>query len=569
MQENSGFTPPGPGVWELESTHILRPVSRALESVFPDAATAGFRAGMARYGLLLDCMEFKVVNRFIYTAARAVGAPPNAKGAPPKLIFKLLTKLHPEIRRRIRTIAETFATKRWREDVKRWDSELKPAIARENTELQRVDLRALSDAALAKHLERCFDVARRSVTTHHSLNATAMLPLGDFLVHVRDWTGLAPSAVLPLFRGSSRVSQGATEELDALARAIGGNSSLLEGEPALVVDALTSRTDAIGDAARRYLDVAGVRIATGYDVCDLTLAEMPDVIVENIRAAIAAVAGSSLLVPGGVSREATSNQQLATSNSIRDKVPAEHRAQFDELLEEARHTYRMRDERVYYNDAWATGLTRRAILEAGRRLAAKGLLHDAQHAVELTQDELTSMLNGGPGRTADQAAADVQYRTSHSYLDAPQFLGGTPSGPPPAEWLPEAAARSQRAVEICLGEMFAARDKQSSAAKISGHAASPGEVTGTARLVLDPQDMARVRQGDVLIARSTAPSYNALLPLLSGIVTDRGGTLSHAAVVAREYGIPAVVGCGNATELIRDGVRVRLDGARGTVEVLA
>jgi pyruvate,water dikinase len=81
--------------------------------------------------------------------------------------------------------------------------------------------------------------------------------------------------------------------------------------------------------------------------------------------------------------------------------------------------------------------------------------------------------------------------------------------------------------------------------------------------------MARVRQGDVLITRSTAPSYNALLPLLSGIVTDRGGTLSHAAVVAREYGIPAVVGCGNATELIRDGQRVRLDGARGTVEVLA
>ncbi|HYC94028.1 MAG TPA: PEP-utilizing enzyme [Thermoanaerobaculia bacterium] len=554
MQENSGFTPPGPGVWELESTHILRPVSRAMEGVFPDAATAGFREGMARYGLLLDCMEFKTVNRFIYTAARGVGAPPDAKAPPPKLIFKLLTKLHPEIRRRIRTVAETFATKRWRADVARWDSETKPAIARENTALQQVDLRALSNAELVQHLQRCFDAARRSITTHHSLNATAMLPLGDFLVHVREWTGLAPSAVLPLFRGSSRVSQGAAEELDALARAIGANSSILEGEPAVVVDALTTRTDAIGEAARRYLHVAGVRTATGYDVCDLTLSEMPDVIVENIKSALA--------------RQASRSQSVDV-NAIRDKVPAEHRAQFDELLEEARHTYRMRDERVYYNDAWATGITRRAILEAGRRLAAQGLLHDAQHAVELTLDELTSMLNGGPGRTADQAAADAQYRTSHSYLDAPPFLGGTPSGPPPAEWLPEAAARSQRAVAICLEEMFAARGRQSSGAKISGHAASPGEVTGVARLVLDPQDMGRVRQGDVLIARSTAPSYNALLPLLKGIVTDRGGTLSHAAVVAREYGIPAVVGCGNATELIRDGVRVRLDGARGTVEVLA
>jgi pyruvate,water dikinase len=60
-----------------------------------------------------------------------------------------------------------------------------------------------------------------------------------------------------------------------------------------------------------------------------------------------------------------------------------------------------------------------------------------------------------------------------------------------------------------------------------------------------------------------------LLPLLSGIVTDRGGTLSHAAVVAREYGIPAVVGTGNATQLIRDGVQIRVDGAAGTVDILA
>jgi pyruvate,water dikinase len=120
-----------------------------------------------------------------------------------------------------------------------------------------------------------------------------------------------------------------------------------------------------------------------------------------------------------------------------------------------------------------------------------------------------------------------------------------------------------------MGEMFAAREKQKAASTVNGFAASPGLITGIARLVLDPLDMGRVRKGDVLITRATAPSYNALLPLLSGIVTDRGGTLSHAAVVAREYGIPAVVGTGNATELIRDGMRVRVNGAAGTVELLA
>jgi pyruvate,water dikinase len=163
----------------------------------------------------------------------------------------------------------------------------------------------------------------------------------------------------------------------------------------------------------------------------------------------------------------------------------------------------------------------------------------------------------------------VRFRETHTSDDAPPFLGGTPSGPPPVDWFPPAAARAERAVRIVMGEMFASRVKVAGETKISGFAASPGNVTGIARLVLTPQDMTRVQKGDILITRATTPSYNALLPLLGGIVTDRGGTLSHAALVAREYGIPAVVGTGNATELIRDGVRVRVDGANGTVQVVA
>jgi phosphohistidine swiveling domain-containing protein len=552
------FTPPGPGVWERESTHLVRPMSRALEALYPQAATEGFRWAMARYGLLLETMEFAPVNRFIYICARPVGAPKSAKGPPPKLIFKLLTKLHPEVRKRIRDIGQVWKTKRWREDVARWDDEWKPAIAKENRELQSVDVRSLSDEQLAAHLQKTVDALIRAIYRHHSLNATAMLPLGDLLVHVREWTGIGASEVLPLMRGASKVSQGATEELDALAAAIRADGAWNPGDdPQAAVDALLARRDAVGDAMRRYMDVAGVRIATGYDLADVTLEEMPGLVIENIRTA---VAGTNLAAADDVARREA---------ALRERIPAQHRQQFDELLAETRFTYRMRDERGYLNDSWSAGITRRAMLEAGRRLAANGKLHDAEHVVELTPSELTSMLRGGNDRTADQAAADARFRMSHTIHDAPLHLGGTPAGPPPADWLPPDAARAERAIAIVLAEMFAARDKQARSATVSGFAASPGQVTGVARLVLDPRDMSRVKQGDVLITRATAPSYNALLPLLSGIVTDRGGTLSHAAVVAREYGIPAVVGTGNATELIGDGVRVRVDGATGTVEVLA
>jgi phosphohistidine swiveling domain-containing protein len=561
MSKSAEFTAPGPGVWELESTHMMRPVSRITAAFFPAAATKGFRAGMERYGMLLEYLEFAVVNGFIYICPRGVGAPRGAKGPPPKFIFKVLTKLHPEVRRRIRTIAEVFATRRWRQDVAKWDSEWKPAIMRENKELQAVDTGALSDAELAEHLRRCLDTVGRAVTRHHSLNATAMLPLGDFLTHVREWTGAAPAEVLPLFRGASRVSQGAADELDALARAINNNPDaamlLASGDPAAIVDALSLRTDAVGDAMRKYVDIVGVRLATGYDLADLTFSEMPALLIENIRAVVSGRAATS------------ANDVAAREAALRERVPAQHRQQFDELLTEARYTYRMRDERVYLNDMWSGGIARRAILAAGERLVAQGRLHQADHAVELTPLELASMLAGGNGPTADETAAHVTYRTSHTIHDAPPFLGGTPAGPPPADWLPPLAARAQRAIDIVMGEMFAARPKQLASAKVNGFAASPGQVTGIARLVLDPRDMDRVRKGDLLITRATSPAYNALLPLIGGVVTDRGGTLSHAAVVAREYGIPAVVGTGNATELIRDGARVRIDGATGTVELFA
>jgi rifampicin phosphotransferase len=559
MRQLDSFTPPGPGVWERESVHTMRPVSRSQEAVFPEAATAGFAWSMKRYGLLLDYMEFKVVNRFVYIAIRPVGAPKSAKGPPPKLIFKLLTKFHPEIRRRIRRIEEVWKTKAWREDVAIWDSEWKPQILRENRELQSVDLRALHGEELITHLERCFDAAARSVFRHHSLNATALLPLGDFLAHLKEWTGITPAEALPLFRGSSLVSRGATPELETLTATLHSDENaqaLLAGtDSSAIIEALTTHAGPVGEAARLYVDAAGVRIATGYDFADVTLGEMPELLVENIRTAV--TGKTSTTEDDVVRREAL----------MRDRVPAPQRQQFDELLAEARFTYRIRDERAYLNDAWACGIARRAILEAGRRLVATGKLHEADHAVELTPGEIVSMLRGGNDRTADQAAEDANFRMTHTLLDAPPFLGGTPAAPPPSDWLPPAAARAERAIGVCIGEIFATRETRGGST-VSGFAASPGSIVGVARLVLDPRDMGRIQKGDVLITRATAPSYNALLPLLSGIVTDRGGTLSHAAVVAREYGIPAVVGCGNATEVIKDGMRIRIDGATGTVELL-
>jgi pyruvate,water dikinase len=103
---------------------------------------------------------------------------------------------------------------------------------------------------------------------------------------------------------------------------------------------------------------------------------------------------------------------------------------------------------------------------------------------------------------------------------------------------------------------------------IKGFAGSTGTVEGIVRRIDREEDGDQVQAGEILVTTITNVGWTPLFPRLAAIVTDVGAPLSHAAIVARELGIPAVVGCGNATMLLKTGDRVRVDGGRGTVEVL-
>ncbi|HET9922007.1 MAG TPA: PEP-utilizing enzyme, partial [Ktedonobacteraceae bacterium] len=96
-------------------------------------------------------------------------------------------------------------------------------------------------------------------------------------------------------------------------------------------------------------------------------------------------------------------------------------------------------------------------------------------------------------------------------------------------------------------------------------AASPGSVTGPARVIHGPEEFDQMRPGDILVARITTPAWTPLFALASGVVTDVGGPLSHGSIVAREYHIPAVLGTGVATERLSSGQRITVDGDTGTV----
>jgi len=560
------FTPPSPGAWELEQTHITKPPSVFIADVMPDAMMRGFREGTRTYGVLLDYLESAVINRFIYTAPRVVGAPKRAQGPPPRVIFEVMRRVHPEIRRRVRRAEEVFRTRFWRKDVEWWDREVKPSMQAQGRALVAEDVTACSDAQLADHVRRAVEFLKAAIYNHHRFNVCTMLPVGDFLVHAMDWTGLAAGDLLQTMRGLSPVSAGAIEELAALRRAILADAAALalitSKRPAAEILAdLQARSDAIGAATRAYVDVVGLRVLGGYDVADRHAREHPDLLVKIIRTAVTS---------DDTARSAAADRALA---DIRARVPGPHRQQFDELFDEARHTYRVRDERVFHGDALATGIMRRAILAAGERLKSRGRAENADDLVDATAAEIIALLQGNPGPSAAELAARVRWRRETPISSAPANLGFKPSPPPPADWLPPAAARMQRIVGLVLSLMFDVQTQGASTSGpaeaghhvLKGFAVSAGIYEGPVRVIQDVDELPSVQRGEVLVATSTGPTFNVVLPLIGALVTERGGVLSHAAIVSREYGLPGVVGCAGATSALKTGMRVRVDGDKGEV----
>jgi pyruvate,water dikinase len=534
------FEPPGPGSWELDHVHFPRPVTRYLIENHPAAFQRGVRDFTRFYGLLIDGLEYRFVNGFVYKTVNPV--------APE------------EVPARFQRAAEVFRSKLWREQLKAWDETVKPASITAHRELQAVDPDDLSDEELIAYLTRCRSHHAEMITQHMRYTAAAVVPTGDFLAHVGGWTGLPPAELLGLMRGAAPVSAGASAELDRLIAATAKDAKAREllaskEDPAHVLQSLRSLPGEAGAAMSGYLDLIGYRLLDGFDISEPYALELPDVLLRAIRIAV-----------DGSRKEASDVEQRIAA--VRAKVPEAHQAEFDELLEEARLMYRLRDERGVFSDIWASGLMRRAALAGGRRLAAKGRIRDAKHLVDAGFDEMCAMLRGAAAPSADELAARAEYRASHRAKDAPMHLGSPPTPPPDMSGMPPAPARMMRAIGIALQSLFASSEAPHSGATLRGLAASRGVYEGPARRVSSPAEFDRIAKGDVLVTESTTEAFNILLPLLGGIVTDSGGLLSHSAIVAREYGIPGVVGTREATKRIVDGARLRVDGDAGEVTAL-
>jgi rifampicin phosphotransferase len=242
--------------------------------------------------------------------------------------------------------------------------------------------------------------------------------------------------------------------------------------------------------------------------------------------------------------------ELADAARARLADQPEELARFEELLRQARETGFMTEVHNYWIDRRAQAETRRLAVRIGRRIVAEGLLAQPEDILYLHHDEIGPALRTG----ADQRALVAERRAEHERQRTliPPHIVGTPPPPPVGRDRFEADA-----VEA-----------SDDASLLRGTGASAGTATGPARVVLTSNEFDRIQPGDIIVCPSSNPSWVPVFTIAGGLVTNTGGVLSHAAVVAREFGLPAVTGVANATTKIRDGQTLEIDGTTGTVRLL-
>ncbi len=213
----------------------------------------------------------------------------------------------------------------------------------------------------------------------------------------------------------------------------------------------------------------------------------------------------------------------------------------------------------FYIDQGANAHVRLVLVAIGRKLVEAGVLDAPDDVVFFKYNELRVFMGNPAGMDGRALVAERKAAREKAY------------GFRPKEWVGTVTATQLAFPYLNLWgfpEKFY-RKESTVAGQISGIGASPGVVEGIARVVLREDQFDDVRAGDVLVCQMTNPAWVVLFTKIVGLVTDAGGTVSHPAVLSREFGIPAVVGTSVATEQIKNGDRIRIDGTSGVVEILA
>lgn len=392
----------------------------------------------------------------------------------------------------------------WIHEARQWFEVERPAVEALNYALQRVHPGSLNDEALAAHVRAAADHLFSVAPLHFEHRGRRVVI--DFLRDRAEEEGVDPTAITEALGGgspaSSRPAHLAAEIAVAL-RASGADPSRISSlDDVNASDLATERLD-------EYLSEFGHRLLDSYDLAWPTLHERPEVIIASIRAAAAR-------------RLAPDRHLPAMSDELR------------QLLDEARISYGIEDDDDGICMFWPSGLLRRALLELGRRLG----LQDPAHIFEVSRAELFQLLDGN-GPTHHLLAERSTARAEAITLHPPEKIGGDA----PHE-----------------------RDASHPRSELRGEGVGTGVARGRACVVLRGEGLDTIEPGDVLIAVTTTPGFNAVMPIVAAVATE--ARMGHTIICARELGLPGVVGVRGLLDAVPNHSLVEVDASTGTVRVI-
>jgi pyruvate,water dikinase len=444
-----------------------------------------------------------------------------------------------------------------------WRERLRPEIERNFAYLDSHDMEAASLVELAVLLEDAIDIHDRHWKIHWMLNFAQFSATMALNATIQEAKGEVDPALMGRLQSSTDDRNwDSIEGLFKMKEEIKGDRELhdaFHGETAADILRSLSAIDRgrrfVAERLEPYQREFGNKAIWSHEFAFRTWREDPAPILEAVRGYLETDYDYAAEI--GAVRDDLEQAQRELMEGIPD---GDGRTKLQAALDLSLRMNPLTPDHHFYIDQGTNAHVRLVLIAIGRKLAAAGILDDAEDVMYLRYNELRLAM-AAPDASA-QATGELVGRRREERERAWSLR--------PPDWVGTA---TKEALDFPYNTLWGFPEKfyrqpPEKAAEITGLPASPGIAEGIARKVLSLEEFDRVRDGEILVCRMTNPAWVVLFTKITGLVTDAGGVASHPAVVSREFGIPAVVGTSNATDAIESGDRVRVNGMTGVVEIL-
>jgi phosphohistidine swiveling domain-containing protein len=543
--------------WIYDDLHIPNPVSPLFFDIGGWWLTCDHM--FRRFGTPFACDWIaKNVNGYVYTAAVPCDPDLRAEATEYQSRYAPRTPRDPEYAGQIGAYLGGVLPVYAGNFMEWWQTRLRPEIERNFAHLDGFDYDGASLLELAVLLEDAIDVHDRHWKIHWMLNFaqfasttnlntvieevggdTALMGRLQSSVADRNW-----DAIEDLWRAKEEVKE--SPELQAA----------FEGTTAAEVLAALDGSDRgrrfVAERIASHQQTFGYKSLWSHEFSFRLWVEDPAPIIEAIRGYVATDYDYASNL------QAVKDDLDAAKREVMEGVDGDARERLQAALDMSLGMNPLTPDHHFYVDQGTNARLRVAVIGIGRKLVEAGALSDPEDVVYLHYNELRRLMADPGAFDAKELVSDRRDDREDAYEKRPPAWLGT-------------ATKNALAFPYAglwgFPERFYAGEPATTG-EVKGLAASPGVVEGPARFVASLEEFDQVQAGEILVCRMTNPAWVVLFTKISGLVTEAGGAVSHPAVVAREFGIPAVVGTGNAGERIKTGDRIRVNGATGIVDIL-